>query len=185
MNGIGKLQISRVCTGRDTDFTGFAQIFTGLVCTGSGFHKKAPDRIGIANISTASVWTGTVFQNSTGSRDYPVSRGIPRDVHNGKNPEESPDIFGPSSLSCVFENIQYIPGQPLKPVETRTLAVKFDLKKCFRDTYIIWSIYDQINRTINTYQNIKASDLTWGWFVTIPHHLTADTKGSMHRVQKL
>ena len=53
------------------------------------------------------------FQNSTVSRDCPVSRGIPRDFHNGKNHEESPAFFPmlppvkrkfdfPGDFMCIF-----------------------------------------------------------------------------------
>ena len=39
---------------------------------------------------------------------------------------EGGDIFGPSPFSYVFENV---PTEPVKPVETLTLPVKFVLNK--------------------------------------------------------
>ena len=38
----------------------------------------------------------------TGPRDYPVSHGIPRNFHNGKNPEETP---GKNEIKCEARRV--------------------------------------------------------------------------------
>ena len=64
--------------------------FPGLVCTGSRFKKKHGTGSGSRTLPRDQVRREREFQNSTGSRDCPVSRGILRDNRNGKNLEESP-----------------------------------------------------------------------------------------------
>ena len=85
MDGIWEISNFTGMHGTGLGFHGIFPIFTGLVCTGSGSRIFSRDQFGRG--------LERDFQNSTGSRDYPVSRGIPRAFHNGKNPEESPGIF--------------------------------------------------------------------------------------------
>ena len=137
MDVIWESQISRVCTRRDTDFTGFAQNSRDKFARDRDSKKKHGTGSGSQTFPRDQSGRVRYFQNSTVSLDDPVSRGIPRDVHNGTNPEESPDIVDHPRF-LAFLSISNIPGQPANPVETRILAVKFDLNNYFRGNIRIY-----------------------------------------------